>query len=312
MPIRHWRLYADHHVAPLRRSRIGAITAIGDTEYVGRLIGTAKSIPNLKLIIIDPASRFRGGNENDARDATRFVEACELVARKTGAAVLVLHHTNKGSMAQGADQTQAAARGSSAFTDGVRWQMNLATLTKEEASTAGIPEDQRFGYLSARVTKNNYAPPQLAPVFLKRTEYGYLQKVELQRESASGTALWFEVLRRIGQSDGAYSAKSFIAEFGGTKNALKAGEKAVRGAITKCRDDGLIEDGTKLTLTPKGRGLLSALTKRSTGGSVKAGPFLKPLPSQVANGLHRDGWRSPPSIPVSMLPHSKEWPQWIL
>lgn len=31
-PIRRWRLYADLHVAPIRRSRIGAITAIGDTH----------------------------------------------------------------------------------------------------------------------------------------------------------------------------------------------------------------------------------------------------------------------------------------
>jgi hypothetical protein len=31
MPIRHWRLYADHPLAPLRRSPFGAITAIGES-----------------------------------------------------------------------------------------------------------------------------------------------------------------------------------------------------------------------------------------------------------------------------------------
>ncbi len=74
-----------------------ARTSGGDvkrTGYVDRLALTAKAIPNLKLIIVDPTSRFRGGDENAAQDATRFVEELERLAKLTGAAVLVAHHAS--------------------------------------------------------------------------------------------------------------------------------------------------------------------------------------------------------------------------
>jgi RecA-family ATPase len=68
---------------------------------VDRLVLAAQQIPNLKLIVIDPASRFRGGDENASQDVTRFVEAVERVAQATGAAVLIIHHANKGSISCG-------------------------------------------------------------------------------------------------------------------------------------------------------------------------------------------------------------------
>jgi hypothetical protein len=231
------------------------------TDYADRLIATVEGIENLKLIILDPASRFRGGSENDAQDSTRFIEACEYVAQQTGATVLILHHANKGSMQQGTEQTQSAARGSSAFTDGIRWQMNLATLSKDEASGAGIPDDQRGLYLSARITKNNYAPPQLGAVFMKRGEHGFLSKAELQSESSNGPPLYIRVLQLVGEHDGELTARRFRDEFSGLENALKAGEKAVRGVIHECIGNGLIEGGDKapLKMTTTGRETLSAV-----------------------------------------------------
>jgi regulatory protein RepA len=46
--------------------------------------------------------------------------------------VLFAHHVNKTALAQGAEQNQSAARGSSALTDGVRWQCNIAKADKSE------------------------------------------------------------------------------------------------------------------------------------------------------------------------------------
>ena len=93
------------------------------TGLVERLAKTIAPLTDLRLIVIDPAARFRGGEENAAEDTTRFVEAIETLAKRTGAAVLVVHHTNKVSM-QGGEQNQSASRGSSALTDGVRLQIN--------------------------------------------------------------------------------------------------------------------------------------------------------------------------------------------
>jgi len=120
------------------------------TRYAEALIATAQQIPNLKLILLDPASRFKGGDENAAADATRFVEALEYIARETGTAVLAVHHANKASL-NGNGASQAAARGSSALTDGVRWQMNLSTMTPDETGRYGIEEETRGYYVKASV-----------------------------------------------------------------------------------------------------------------------------------------------------------------
>ncbi|MEJ7667586.1 MAG: AAA family ATPase [Casimicrobiaceae bacterium] len=101
------------------------------TDLVERLAKTVKPLKNLRLIILDPVSRFRGGEENSAEDTTRFVEAAEALVKLTGAAVLLVHHTNKASY-QGSDQSQGASRGSSALTDGVRLQINLGTPAPNE------------------------------------------------------------------------------------------------------------------------------------------------------------------------------------
>ncbi len=48
------------------------------------------------LIVLDTLARcFSGGDENNTRDMTLFIEACERLRRETGAALLVVHHTGK-------------------------------------------------------------------------------------------------------------------------------------------------------------------------------------------------------------------------
>ncbi|MBM4109614.1 MAG: hypothetical protein FJ255_12535, partial [Phycisphaerae bacterium] len=82
-----------------------------------------------RLVIIDPAARWMPPDaEMDPKIATAFVEALEALAvrRKDGGdgpAVLVAHHANK--QALRGDTDQGASRGTSALTDGVRWQANL-------------------------------------------------------------------------------------------------------------------------------------------------------------------------------------------
>ena len=66
------------------------------TQLVEPLLLTAQQAKNLKLIIIDPAARFRGGDENSNPHATRFVQVLEYLALTTGATVLIAHHTGKG------------------------------------------------------------------------------------------------------------------------------------------------------------------------------------------------------------------------
>jgi RecA-family ATPase len=103
-----------------------------------------------RLVVFDPRSRFAGLDaETDNAAATRFVQALERFAEVPGnPTVLVAHHTNKNSRAPGADAGAGAARGSSALTDGVRWQANLEPLEMTDSDGRRLVE--------FRVTKTNY------------------------------------------------------------------------------------------------------------------------------------------------------------
>ena len=224
---------------------------ISQTDYVNRLAMTAAGITSLKLIIIDPASRFRGGDENASQDGTRFVEALEKLAKDTGAAVLVVHHMNKGS-ASSSEQSQDASRGSSAFTDGVRWQMNLATFTKDEAKEFGINDERRGYYLTATITKNNYAAPQ-PKVLLTRLDGGYLANAGLTSTKVQKTAdnlhKVIELVASEAKRGKKYSKTAFEDTFGGLEKSLKIGKVALRGLMTAAiKSDKLLKINGKLAL----------------------------------------------------------------
>ncbi len=219
------------------------------TDYIQRLALTVAGVQNLKLVIIDPASRFRGGDENASQDVTRFVEALEAIAKTTGAAVLVVHHMNKAA-ANSTEQTQGASRGSSALTDGVRWQMNLATFTTAEAKEYAIPDDQRGYYLTATITKNNYAAPQ-PKVILKRGDGGYLHSIALtSNKEVKAQDLNAKIMQLVSDEEKAgriYSKTAFSTQFGGISQVLAVGENTVRDALNALINSGkLIQRGGKL------------------------------------------------------------------
>jgi len=208
---------------------------VQQTIYVDRLIATAAQIPDLKLIIIDPASRFRGGDENAAQDTTRFVEAIERVAQATGATILIAHHTNKGSM-QATEANQNASRGSSALTDGVRWQMNLAGMSEKEAKEFGIYPSERHYYLSATITKNNYAPPQQG-IMLKRGEGGYLHQIALtSQKTQQAQDVKSKIVQLVASEASAgrqHSKSAFTTNFGVASGPLGIGDNAVRKLLNE-------------------------------------------------------------------------------
>lgn len=62
----------------------------------------------IRLIVLDTLARcFGGSDENAARDMGAFIQGCDILKARTGAAVLIIHHSGK-------DQDKGA-RGSSAF-----------------------------------------------------------------------------------------------------------------------------------------------------------------------------------------------------
>jgi hypothetical protein len=234
------------------------------TNFSERLCALIKQLGEFKLIIIDPVSRFRGGNENFAEDATRFVEAAEFIARETGATVLLLHHANKAS-SSAEDQHQGASRGSSALTDGVRWQMNLSALTDKQAKVLTLENDVRHEYLSAKVTKNNYGPSG-DTVFLHRETHGVLAFHDHQGTQRTGELdrmrLLVETVKQCSDRGQAYSKSTFAKAFGDASGEFKMGINALDRLITKAIAEGYVQQSSDqrrhLTVTGKPVGIAKA------------------------------------------------------
>lgn len=120
------------------------------------------------LVLLDPVSRFAGPEvETDNAAATAFVQAIERLTEVPGhPTVLAAHHTNKTSRA--GTTTASAARGSSALTDGFRWQANLEAVETQDDNGAPL-----HGVVF-RVVKTNYCPAP-EPLWLGRDGNGVLR-----------------------------------------------------------------------------------------------------------------------------------------
>ena len=232
---------------------------VSPTGIVQRILRLAEQIKDLKLIIIDPASRFRGGEENSNEDATRFVEALETLAKQTGATVMIAHHTNKGSYSQDHEPGQGASRGASALTDGLRWLMNLGRLTPAQLSSIGASKDHSGQYVAATVTKTNYAAFP-APVLLERLDDGYLTAISAaQSQQRTQTKAIQGVLRVLAAQPKPITTRRLEEDHGGVGGALKRPKHEIRGIVKLAVQRGLLSGGDRkpLTITALGTTMLN-------------------------------------------------------
>lgn len=131
-----------------------------------------------RLIVIDPLAFLINVEENDNGAMTRLVQTLQGVALDTGCAIVVLHHVSKGGSSEGEREEWAAARGASALTNSVRWQVNLRPPNKSELTDCGISADARGLWVRVATTKVNYGQPP-EPAMLYRERGGILAKKTL-------------------------------------------------------------------------------------------------------------------------------------
>lgn len=120
----------------------------------------ASACEGARLVILDPVRQFHISDENDSAAMTGWVQACASLAAKSNFAVVFAHHFNRASTQMGQGDTAGAARGSTALSDGVRWQLNLSRPSREAARVRGIAEDLRGRFVQVDIAKANYLPPQ--------------------------------------------------------------------------------------------------------------------------------------------------------
>lgn len=98
-------------VFPVRESEVTEVL------FAARQIEAECGVP-VRMVVIDTLARCFGGNdENDARDMGAFIEGCDVIKQKTGATVLVVHHSGK-------DEAKGA-RGSSSFRAALDTEFNV-------------------------------------------------------------------------------------------------------------------------------------------------------------------------------------------
>ncbi len=223
---------------------------IDPTHTHARLMAAVQQIPNLRLIVLDSLTRWRGeGDENDASTASRFIQICEQLAQKTGATVLVLHHTAK-SVLNSDEPSQGAGRGSSAFCDDARLMIQLMSMNKAMNASYKLPDDELRWHVVLAVPKANGAPPQ-PKLLLRRLEGGYLTHTDTTtRRLKEPTRIDTEIIKKVraaAAAGRAYSKRSFCKEFGGKDGTFRMGEKALGEMIDALVEAGhLRKDGSKL------------------------------------------------------------------
>ena len=216
------------------------------TDLVARMTALAKQVENLKLIVIDPVSRFRGGEENSNEDATRFAEALESIAQRTGASVIAAHHASKASYST--DIGQGAARGASAFTDAMRFQLNLGTPTPDQAKQLGLPTGTLSKFLLCSVVKTNYAAPA-DPVLLERLNGGYLRAVNAAQATTNATNdMSIRVVQAINSEGRPISLRALEDAYGGVRGPLKISKHLLRKIVDQAIKGGLLVGGNRVPL----------------------------------------------------------------
>jgi RecA-family ATPase len=254
----------------------GVTGEVAATVTVDRIAALAGQIADLRLIVIDPGSRFRGGEENSNEDATRFVEALEKLAQLTGASVMLAHHANKNSSF--ADNVnQGASRGASALTDGLRWQMNLSRPTEAHAKMLNLPADALGSYVAATVTKTNYSAFP-TPVLLERGQDGYLSAVNpAQAKKKAEQEAIVSILRVLNEQAKPISARTLEDRHGGLKSRLKMSKENVREVLRLAVERGYVSGGERkpLILSPMGIAWLKCLPEPAADARQR--PEIAPL-----------------------------------
>ena len=123
-------------------------TDLGEGGTLATFLKRLMKMPDVPLIVIDPARKYLTGDENDAGAVSEFFEAIEEFAIRKNSAMVVVHHLVKGAKVKHVSDIYDLLRGSQVFIDRAR-------------VVIGMYRDGQ--YTVAGLAKNNI-PPQLGMV----------------------------------------------------------------------------------------------------------------------------------------------------
>lgn len=137
-----------------------------ETDRVDYLIDEVNALGDVRFLVLDPLVAFNGANENDNAEMARLMFTFDRIAEKTGAAVVVVHHVNKGGQITSLNEaTQAVIRGASALVDNARSAILLTRMPRGDAPLYGLKAEDAGRFVVCRFVKNNYGPYMPDTVF---------------------------------------------------------------------------------------------------------------------------------------------------
>lgn len=113
----------------------------------------------IDVLIIDPFVSSHEVSENDNRAIDAVVKAWGRLSDECNCSINLVHHVRKGN---GTETNADSARGAKALVDAARSVNVFNRMSPDEASLAGIAEDQRGFYFRVQNDKANLAPPDKA------------------------------------------------------------------------------------------------------------------------------------------------------
>jgi hypothetical protein len=210
----------------------------------------------VRLIVLDHASFFHGGDTNNREDAAATMAALKRIARETGASVLLIAHSPKSAVnAEASDASQIL--GSTAFVDMSRGVFVVSGMREAEVKELNVSENERKNFVSMTVVKNNYGPTYDRLWFRKapQDDCAVLQNID-ETHFGSGNGSVYEGITKEGKLDaiikafirkqpGKFTVNKIKNDYSGKNGPFEASQKSVVQSL-----DRLIEDGELIQRSP--------------------------------------------------------------
>jgi hypothetical protein len=147
----------DKRAKRLMFQRTDFTSAKGDKISFAEFLGRLRTMPNVPLLVIDPARKYLNGDEEDSAVVSEFFEAIEKFAHEKNAAVIVVHHLRKGARPSNIREVLDDLRGSQVFID--RPRVVIGMLREGPHTVVGLAKcniPPSLGMVTAeRVFKND-------------------------------------------------------------------------------------------------------------------------------------------------------------
>lgn len=113
----------------------------------------------IDVLIVDPFVSSHAVSENDNNAIDIVAKEWNVIADRTGAAINLVHHVRKGN---GVEANADSARGASSLIGKARSVLVYNRMSREDAESLGVDQDERKFHFKVENDKANLAPPEHA------------------------------------------------------------------------------------------------------------------------------------------------------